>query len=46
MALEGLAGRDMDDMTAVVDGEGRELRILGVRRNCGRVEIVVEGPGR
>jgi hypothetical protein len=44
MALEGCG--DNEDQAAVIDDEGRELRILGVRRNGARVEIVVEVPGR
>jgi hypothetical protein len=40
MALEG-CGVD-EDQVAVVTADGKELRVLGVRRHGGRVEIVVE----
>jgi hypothetical protein len=38
--LEGCG--DNDDRAAVVDAYGRELRIIGVRRHGGRVELVVD----
>jgi hypothetical protein len=44
MAVEG-CGRD-DDQVAVIDAEGRELRLLGVRAFAGRVEIVVDRAAR
>jgi hypothetical protein len=44
--LEGCGANE--DLAAVVDAYGRELHIIGVRRNGSRVELVVdmEGPGR
>jgi hypothetical protein len=46
MAIEGCG--DNETPMAVVDADGRELRIIGVRRQDSRVEIVVsaEGPGQ
>lgn len=46
MPLEGCG--DNEDRAAVVDAFGRELHIVGVRRNGFRVELVVdmEVPGR
>jgi hypothetical protein len=44
MAVEGCGGND--DQVAVLDAEGRELRLLGVRAFGGRVEIVVDGAAR
>lgn len=41
MALEGCGANE--DQAAVVTSDGRELRVLGVRRHGARVEIVVEG---
>lgn len=43
MALEGCGGGG--DQVAVIDADGRELRVLGVRRHGSRVELVVEAPG-
>jgi hypothetical protein len=43
MAAEGCGGDD--DRAAVIDDDGRELTVLGVRRTPGRVEIVVHAPG-
>lgn len=44
--LEGCGANE--DRAVVVDAYGRELHIIGVRRNGNRVELVVdtEGPGR
>jgi hypothetical protein len=46
MALEGCGDNEIP--VAVIDDSGCELRIIGVRRQGSRVEIVVaaEGPGR
>lgn len=44
MAVEG-CGRN-DDQVVVIDADGRELCILGVRPFGGRVEIVVDGADR
>ncbi|MGW3353268.1 hypothetical protein ACWDA3_59125 [Nonomuraea rubra] len=46
MALEGCG--DNESPMAVVDAYGRKLRIIGVRRQDSRVEIVVavEGSGQ
>jgi hypothetical protein len=46
MPLEGCGSND--DPAVVVDAHGRELRVVGVRRAAGRVELVVdtEVPGR
>jgi hypothetical protein len=43
MAAEGCG--DDDDQTAVIDDDGQELTVLGVRRTPARVEIVVHAPG-
>ncbi|GAA4932005.1 hypothetical protein HD597_012853 [Nonomuraea thailandensis] len=43
MALEGCG--DNESPMAVVDAYGRELRIVGVRRQGSRVEIVVSAEG-
>lgn len=40
MALEGCG--DNDDQAVVTDAYGRQLRIIGVRRNGNRVELVVD----
>lgn len=40
MPLEGCGGND--NRAAVVDAYGRELHIIGVRRNGSRVELVVD----
>jgi hypothetical protein len=46
MPLEGCG--DNEDRAVVVDAYGRELHIVGVRRNGSRVELVVdtERPGQ
>jgi hypothetical protein len=39
MAVEGCGANE--DRLAVIDDDGRELRIIGVRRHGSRVEIVI-----
>jgi hypothetical protein len=41
MAVQGLSSDDDNTRVAVLTDDGRELRILGVRRGGGRVEIIV-----
>jgi hypothetical protein len=43
MAVEGCGSND--DQLAVIGSDGRELRLLGVRRHGNRVEIVIGEPG-